>query len=117
VRRAARVGDAWHPSHLTVEELRQHIPELRAECERAGRSADEVAVTTRRKLVLTASPTDADAARVLQGDAGAITATVAELEQVGVAHLIVELPGSSEGELLENLDWFGREVLGEIRHA
>jgi hypothetical protein len=42
---------------------------------------------------------------------------VAELEHVGVAHLIVELPGSSEGELLENLDWFGREVLTEIQRA
>jgi probable F420-dependent oxidoreductase len=117
VRRAARVGDAWHPSHLTVDELRGQIPQLRAECERAGRSADEVAVTTRRKLLLTGSPTDADAARVLRGDAGAIAATVAELEEVGVTHLIVEVPGSSEDELLENLDWFGREVLAEVQDA
>ena len=73
-------------------------------------------MATRRKLVR-GSPTDAEAERVLQGDAGAIAATVAELEQVGVAHLIVELPGSSEGELLENLDWFGREVLAEVQHA
>jgi probable F420-dependent oxidoreductase len=117
VRRAARAGDAWHPSHLTVDELREQIPELRAECERAGRSPDEVTVATRRKLVREPSPADADEARVLQGDAGAIAATVAELEQVGVAHLIVELPGSSEGELLEHLDWLGRDVLPEIRHA
>ena len=47
----------------------------------------------------------------------AIAATVAELEQAGVAHLIVEVPGSSEAELLENLDWFGREVLADIQHA
>ena len=110
VRRAARVGDAWHPSHLTVDELRRQIPALHAECERAGRSADDVTVTTRRKLVRT--PTDD--ARVLQGDPHAIAATVAELEQVGVSHLIVELPGSSEVELLENLDWFAREVLAEV---
>jgi probable F420-dependent oxidoreductase len=110
LRRAARAGDAWHPSHLTVDELRRQIPALHAECERAGRPADEVAVTTRRKLVR--APTDD--ARVLQGDAGAIAATVAELEQVGVSHLVVEIPGSSEGELLENLDWFGREVLLEV---
>jgi probable F420-dependent oxidoreductase len=116
VRRAARAGDAWHPSHLTVGELRRQIPELHAECERAGRSADEVTVATRRKLVL-GSPTDADAERVLQGDAGAIAATVDELAQVGVAHLVVEIPGSSQSELLENLDWFGREVLQEVRHA
>ena len=110
LRRAARAGDAWHPSHLTVDELRRQIPALHAECERAGRPADEVAVTTRRKLVRT--PTDD--ARVLQGDAAAIAATVAELEQVGVSHLVVEIPGSSEAELLENLDWFGREVLLEV---
>ena len=117
VRRAARAGDAWHPSHLTVGELRRRIPALHAECERAGRSADAVAVTTRRRLVRGSLPPDAEAERVLQGDAGAIAATVAELEQVGVAHLLVEIPGASEGELLENLDWFGREVLPEVRHA
>jgi probable F420-dependent oxidoreductase len=117
VRRAARSGDAWHPSHLTADELRRRIPELRAECERAGRAADDVAVTTRRKLVRGGAPADADAERVLQGDAHAVAATVAELEQLGVAHLIVELPGSSEAELLESLDWFGREVLPEIRDA
>ena len=110
LRRAARAGDAWHPSHLTVDELRRQIPALHAECERAGRPADAVAVTTRRKLVR--APTDD--ARVLQGDAGAIAATIAELKQVGVSHLVVEIPGSSEGELLENLDWFGREVLLEV---
>jgi probable F420-dependent oxidoreductase len=116
VRRAARAGDGWHPSHLTVDELRRQIPQLRAECEHVGRSPDEVIVATRRKLVLGAAP-DAEVARVLQGDAGAIAATVTALEEVGVAHLIVELPGSSEGELLENLDWFGREVLAEVRDA
>jgi probable F420-dependent oxidoreductase len=117
VRRAARAGDAWHPSHLTVDELRREIPELRAECERAGRSADDVAVTTRRRLVRGPSAADGDPERVLRGDARAIAATVAELEEVGVAHLIVEIPGESEGELLENLDWFGREVLPEVRHG
>jgi len=110
LRRAARSGDAWHPSHLTVDELRTQIPQLHAECERAGRSADEVMVTTRRKLVRT--PTDDE--RALSGDARAIAETVAELEQLGVSHLVVELPGASEGELLENLDWFGREVLPEV---
>jgi probable F420-dependent oxidoreductase len=117
VRRAARAGDAWHPSHLTLDELRRRIPELHAECERAGRSADEVTVTTRRRLVLAPAPGDADSERVLQGGPGAIAATVAELERVGVTHLIVEVPGASRGELLENLDRFGREVLPETRHA
>jgi alkanesulfonate monooxygenase SsuD/methylene tetrahydromethanopterin reductase-like flavin-dependent oxidoreductase (luciferase family) len=113
VRRAARVGDAWHPSHLTVGELRRRIPQLHAECERAGRSTQDVTVTTRRKLVRAPAADE----RALQGEPAAIAATVAELEQVGISHLVVEIPGSSEGELLENLDWFGREVLAELQHA
>jgi probable F420-dependent oxidoreductase len=117
IRRAARAGDAWHPSHLTTHELHRGIAVLHGECERAGRSPDEVTVTTRRKLVLTESPPQAERGRVLTGGAGAIAATMAELEQVGVAHLLVELPGSSEVELLENLEWFAREVLAEVAHA
>jgi alkanesulfonate monooxygenase SsuD/methylene tetrahydromethanopterin reductase-like flavin-dependent oxidoreductase (luciferase family) len=114
MRRAARSGDAWHPSHLSTEELRRRIPELRAECERAGRAPDEVAAATRRKVLRSSSAPEAERDRVLQGGAHAMAETVAELEQVGISHLIVELPGSSEAELLESLDWFGREVLPEI---
>jgi probable F420-dependent oxidoreductase len=117
IRRTARAGDGWHPSHLTTHELRRGIAELHGECERAGRSPEEVTVATRRKLVLTGSPPQAERGRVLTGSAGAIAATMAELEQVGVAHLLVELPGSSEAELLENLEWFAREVLAEVAHA
>jgi probable F420-dependent oxidoreductase len=116
VRRAARSGDAWHPSHLTVGELRRQIAELRMECERAGRPPDAVTVATRRKLVLGPTPAD-DPDRVLQGDPAAIAATVAELESVGVEDLIVEVPGATEPQLLENLEWLGREVLAEVGHA
>jgi probable F420-dependent oxidoreductase len=117
LRRAARVGDAWHPSHLTAEELRARIPDLREECERAGRSPDDVMVTTRRKLVLGSAAGEAEPERLLKGDPGAIAETIAALEQIGVAHLVVEVPGESEAELLENLDWFGREVLAEVANG
>ena len=111
MRRAARLGDAWHPSHLTCDELRRFIPELGVHCERAGRAPADVAVTTRRRLVRSGAAAEAEEDRVLQGGPDRIAATVAELEEVGLSHLIVEIPGASEPALLENLDWFGREVL------
>jgi len=117
LRRAARAGDAWHPSHLTVAELRDRLPRLRAECERAGRAPGDVELVTRRRLVRGAAPHGEEAERVLAGEAGAIAATLAELEQVGVAHLIVEVPGADRAQLLENLDWLGREVLAQVAHA
>jgi probable F420-dependent oxidoreductase len=111
MRRAARFGDAWHPSHLTGAELRERIPALRAECERAGRAPEEVGVTTRRRLLRDGTAEESERDRVLQGGADGIAATIAELEEIGVTHLVVELPGATEQELLENLDWFGAEVL------
>jgi hypothetical protein len=83
----------------------------------AGRAPDDVTVATRRRLVRAPSSADGELERLLAGDAGAIAATVAELEDAGVDHLVVEIPGSTEAELLENLDWFAREVLPEVRHA
>jgi probable F420-dependent oxidoreductase len=108
--RAARFGDAWHPSHLTCEELRRRIPDLRVACEEAGRPPDAVAVTSRRRIVL--DDADAgDADRTLHGGPAQIAETIAELQDVGVTHLVVEIPGASEAELLEHLDWFAAEVL------
>jgi probable F420-dependent oxidoreductase len=115
LRRAARSGDAWHPSHLTLDELRSRGDALRRECERHGRAPDEVALTTRRKLVLAAGGDDPE--RVLAGSPEQIGETFDALAGVGVSHLIVEIPGSTAAELDENLDWFGREVLPAARHA
>jgi probable F420-dependent oxidoreductase len=115
LRRAAHLADAWHPSHFTCDELRRWVPELHAECERAGRSPHDVAVTSRRRLVRPGAATGEDTPdpdRILEGPPEQIAATITELEDVGVMHLIVEIPGSTESELLEHLDWFGREVLG-----
>lgn len=117
MRRAARIGDGWQPSHLTTDELRRRVPELRAECERIGRSPDEVVVATRRRLVL-GTDQSGDPERILRGGRDEIARTLAELESIGVGHMIIEVPGTSRDELLENLDWLGREVLGgELAHA
>jgi probable F420-dependent oxidoreductase len=113
LRRAARFGDAWHPSHLTVDELRSRGEMLRAECEHRGRLPDEVALTTRRKLVRGADGSEPE--RVLAGSPEQIGATLDALASAGVSHLIVEIPGSTAAELDENLDWFGREVLAHAR--
>jgi probable F420-dependent oxidoreductase len=111
MRRAARFGDAWHPSHLTLEELRAVVPDLRRACEEAGRPPGDVGVTTRRRLVREVVVEDAERDRVLAGGAEEVAATIAALEEAGVSHLVVELPGATRDELLEHLDWLGREAL------
>lgn len=111
MRRAARFGDAWHPSHLTRDELAAAGPDLHQACEGAGRAPGDVGLTTRRRLVRDGAVADAERDRVLAGGADEVAATIAALETAGVSHLVVELPGATRAELLEHLQWLGREAL------
>src|SRR5262249_54793104 len=45
VRRAARLGDAWHPTRQTREHVAQHLPYLREEAERAGRDPRTITIS------------------------------------------------------------------------
>ena len=111
-RRAARVGDAWHPSHLTLAELRSWRPRLDALCEEAGRSAADVDITTRRRVTPGAAPTEAPAERrALQGRAADMVEDLEALADLGIAHIILEVDASGASELYDQIDWLGEEVL------
>lgn len=69
-------------------------------------------ITTRRRLVpLQKSDETPEERRTLQGSAEEIALDLHSLEAVGVTHAIVEFGATDESELLETIDWMGREVL------
>ena len=45
IRRAARLGDGWHPTAMPPEELAENIQYLRRQAQAAGRDAAEIAVS------------------------------------------------------------------------
>src|SRR5690606_3136969 len=47
LRRVARVGDGWHPTQITLEQLSEGITKLRSYCERYGRDPDSVMIVAR----------------------------------------------------------------------
>jgi probable F420-dependent oxidoreductase len=49
-RRAARWGDGWQPTGLTVEDMRTGIAELRAYCQEAGRDVSELEIGLRLRI-------------------------------------------------------------------
>ena len=112
-RRAARIGDAWHPSHFTVEELRNWIPTLRTYCAEAGRPEDQVEVTSRRRVRPgDAGTEDLDVERILGGPADRVLEGLGRLRDVGVSHMILELDTNDEDEFLDQVAWLGDMVVG-----
>lgn len=79
LKRVARVGDGWHPTQITLEQLDAGLTRLRRYCEEAGRDFDS--------LFLFARP----------GETYPLSAeTQARHEELGVDHLIVDTPIKQE---------------------
>lgn len=73
LRRVAKVGDGWHPTQITLEQLEAGVKKLRQYCEEAGRDPESVMVIAR------------------PGDKYDITAEAqAKHVELGVDHLVVD---------------------------
>jgi probable F420-dependent oxidoreductase len=75
LRRVARVGDGWHPTQITLEELEAGLDNLREKCAESERDFDSVTVVAR------------------PGNTYEITReTQARHAELGIDHLIVDMP-------------------------
>lgn len=110
-RRAARFGDAWHPSHLTLSELRAARRELDGRCEEYGRDPASVALTTRRRLSRETTTVDAIDRRTLHGPGDALIEDLAAIADTGVEHLVIELEATAANEFYELVDWIVSDIV------
>lgn len=79
IRRAARVGDGWHPTQITLEQLEAGVQKLRQYCEEYGRDLDSTLVIAR------------------PGDKYDITPEAhAKHLELGIDHLVVDTPIKQE---------------------
>jgi probable F420-dependent oxidoreductase len=114
-RRAVALGDAWHPSHLTLDELRGARTRLDALCEEAGRPASDVELTTRRRVLPRGATADPLVERRTLGGRGPeIAQDLAAMADTGVSHVVLELEATSPSELLDRIGWLSAEVLPAV---
>lgn len=119
IRRAVRHCDGWSPfpargklSAITgtdqlasVEELGRKIAFARGLCEELGRS---------RPFDVCMVPFDMTLYSGKRLDADAILEQLEELAAVGVTWCAIALPGESRAHYVENVLWFGEEVLARL---
>lgn len=112
LRRAARLGEGWHPVAATVGEIRERLPVLAAEAERVQRPVPALAPRLPVRITASALP---EAGRVAgQGTLEQIHADFTELEQLGATHVLVDtylFPGDPQARGTAQQD---RELLEEL---
>ncbi|MCL4300304.1 MAG: TIGR03619 family F420-dependent LLM class oxidoreductase [Anaerolineae bacterium] len=75
LRRVARVGDGWHPTQISLEQLAEGVGKLRRFCQEAGRDPASVLVIARSGRVY---PINAE--------------TQARHQELGVQHVVIDPP-------------------------
>jgi probable F420-dependent oxidoreductase len=118
VRRAARAGDAWHPTRQTPDFVARHLPDLRAEAEAAGRDPRAITISLKRSLHFTdIGLSDI----VLRQSGGGLAGTTQEVlddvrrcEDIGIEQLTFDFRTGRIHEMLAILEHFADGVMARM---
>ncbi|HUF93312.1 MAG TPA: LLM class F420-dependent oxidoreductase [Candidatus Limnocylindria bacterium] len=113
LRRAVRVGEAWHPINRPAGDLRAGRAELARLSALSGRPSPP-AITLRNDVRILAPgaepPPSAHAGRVLAGEPDALVDQLNELADCGVEHLVLEFLATDGPDLDEQMVDFAERV-------
>ena len=116
MRRAVELGDGWHPIGLSAQEMKEGRAYMARLCERRNIARVPV-MSLRANLVIdgVSEPTGPYAGRAgntpFKGDPSLIRDRVAEFEEAGVEHIVLDMATLSHPSFLRTLEVFSAEVL------
>ena len=119
IRRAAELGDGWHPvgatpaAPLEPEEMAQDLALLARYAQRAGRDPSAIEVSMKAPLYDGARPAEGGRRR-FTGQAEEIASDIRVYGDLGVGHVIFDARGSTLDQSLERLEWIARDVLPKV---
>lgn len=120
IRRAARLGDGWHPiglrppAGLTPEEYAKAAADLRSQAREAGRDPKAITLSFRAPIKFTEGAAPGARAPFI-GPRDQILEDIRAYQRLGVSHLIFDFAGSSVDAIVEQLHRFAEEVRPEFR--
>jgi len=113
LRRAARLGAAWHPINRPPAELRAGQAEIARLCQASGRATPPT-LTLRNDLRVLgpgqSAPVSTHGGRVLAGEPAALVEQIGELAACGVEHLVLEFLAADGRELDAQMAVFAERV-------
>ena len=128
LRRAARMGDVWHPASTnlsfplgTPEQLEAAIGKLAVRAEREGRNPSEIQVAYRTQVNPDSGKSSANGARApFSGSADQIASDIRRCEDMGVSSLVVDFGGvassgiSDLNQVMQRMEEFATGVWPKV---
>jgi probable F420-dependent oxidoreductase len=120
IRRAARLGDGWHPIGgvptipLEPEDIEKDMAMLREYAEKAGRDPKKIRVALKGSLFDREKQIAPGKRRRFIGSAEEIAADIREYRTAGVDTMIFDVRRPGITETLERMEWMAQEVFPKV---
>jgi probable F420-dependent oxidoreductase len=120
IRRAALLGDGWHPiglrppAGLLPEEFARAAADLRSQAEAAGRDPRAITLSFRAPIRFTDGAFSGPRMPFL-GTPAQITEDIRTYQRLGVRHLVFDFPGPTVEAVIEQLHRFAEEIRPQFR--
>lgn len=118
LRRAARLGDGWHPSGVTPEEYAACREQIISMAERAGRDPDSLAWSARVEVEATPGPSSeraANRARLPGNDLEQAALSIADYRDAGVEHMVLALNTGDAHRIRELMETLAADIVPQFR--
>jgi probable F420-dependent oxidoreductase len=119
IRRAARLGDGWHPIGgvptipLEPEDVRKDIATLTEFARAAGRDPKQIRVALKGSLFDKEKKIEGRRRRFM-GDAEEIASDIRDYRAAGVDTMIFDVRRASSAETLDRMEWMAKEVIARV---
>jgi len=120
LRRAATMGDGWHPSGMSPDEFAAGREEVRKLAAAAGRDPSALAMSIRVEVEVggrASSPRAASRARLVGEDVQEMIAGIRAYERAGVEHIVLALNSGELARITALMVDIAEKVLPECRRA
>jgi len=120
IRRAARLGDGWHPIGgvptipLEPDDMRKDLQMLAEYAQAAGRDPKQIRVALKGSLFDREKQATPGRRRRFLGSAEEVASDIREYQSAGVDTMIFDVRRGSSSETLERMEWMAKEVFPKV---
>jgi probable F420-dependent oxidoreductase len=115
-RRAATLGDGWHPNGMTPADYRAACDEVRDLAAKAGRDPDALVMSVRVNVAVGPPPTERAASRDrLSGETSEAIDILSAFREAGCEHVCLSLDSGNVQGLEETMRRFATDVVPAVR--
>ncbi len=109
MKRAATLGDGWHPNGLSPENYRAGAEQIKAMAASAGRDPDQIYLSVRVNIRLN-PPADVTPSR-FDGSSGDMVNALGDYARVGVEHVVLAPDSGDPALVLDKMEHIARDVI------